>query len=446
MIFVFLDLLFVADMVIWHSASYLIFIKGVLKFDIRQKFYLWCKGAYALKKILFFSQAMEIGGAEKALLGLLEKIDKTKYEVDLFLMRHQGELMKYIPDDINVLPENPKYSCLAIPIKEVIKRRQFRVAFGRLKGKIAAKRRVNQLGLGDNDVELEYSHKYTLNVMPLISDKEYDMAISFLTPHYFVAEKVKASKKIAWIHTDYAEVQVDYESQIKMWNKYDLIASISDKASESFINIFPTLKSKIVVIENIFPIKYMQNLSDEFSLDKEMINDGSIKLLSIGRFCCAKNFDNVPFICKFIRERGINVKWYIIGYGGDEPLIRNKIHEAGMQEYVIILGKKENPYPYIRACDIYVQPSRYEGKCVSVIEAQILNKPVVITNYPTSPSQLTDGYDGIVVPMDNEGCANGIISLIKDKELQQRLIENTKKNDYTNNSELKKLYSLMGDC
>ena len=133
----------------------------------------------------------------------------------------------------------------------------------------------------------------------------------------------------------------------------------------------------------------------------------------------------------------------IIGYGGDEGLIQNKIEEFGVQKNVILLGKKENPYPYIKACDIYVQPSRYEGKAVAVREAQILNKPVVITDFETSKSQLTDGFDGVIVPMDNEGCAEGICNLIKDKELQQRLIENTKITDYTNKQELEKIYALL---
>ena len=111
----------------------------------------------------------------------------------------------------------------------------------------------------------------------------------------------------------------------------------------------------------------------------------------------------------------MNVKWYLIGLGPDEELIRKKIEETGMQEHVIILGKKENPYPYMKACDIYVQPSRHEGKCVAVREAQILGKPVIITNYETSVSQLKDGYDGVIVSMDNEKCAQGIAEVIQIK-------------------------------
>lgn len=395
-----------------------------------------------MKKILIFSHAMELGGAERALLGLLETIDTTKYSVDLFLMRHQGELLKYIPDNVNLLPENKKYSCLAIPMKEVIRQCQFGVAFGRIRGLFAAKKRVKQLKLGDNDVALEYSHKYTLRYMPQVSKEEYDLAISFLTPHYFVADKVRAKKKIAWIHTDYAFVEVDRQSQLKMWERYDNIISISDNAMESFVKTFPTLEERVSVIENIMPMQYMSQLADEFSAKEEMPKS-EVSLLTIGRFCNAKRMDEIPQICKRIRERGIDAKWYLIGFGGDEALIRQRISEAGAEDYVIILGKKENPYPYIKACDIYVQPSRYEGKSVAVREAQILGKPVIITNYATAASQLKDGIDGVIVPMDIDACADGIIKVIKDKRLQETLIENTKKTDYTNAGEIEKLYRFM---
>lgn len=395
------------------------------------------------KKVLVFSHALEIGGAERALLGLLETIDTTKYYVDLFLERHQGELMSYIPDKINLLPESKKYSCMATPIVNVIKNRQFKIALARYKGKKAAKKRIKELNFGDCDVALEYSQKFSVKYMPPISDKEYDIAISFLTPHYFVAQKVKAKKKIAWIHTDYSVVQVDKESQYKMWDPYDYIASISDQAAEEFKKAFPQLSEKVFTMENIMPMRYMDELINEFSVDEEMLVENCINLLSIGRFCTAKNFDTVPEICRKLIEKGFNVKWYLIGFGGTEKLVREKIFEFEMSENVVILGKKSNPYPYIKACDIYVQPSRYEGKCVTVREAQILNKPVIITNYATSSSQLKDGFDGVIVPMDNEGCAEGIAKVIRDKSLQETLIENTKKTDYTNKSEINKLYEII---
>ena len=396
------------------------------------------------KKIFIFSHVMEIGGAERALLGLLNSIDYSKYEVDLFLLKHSGELMPLIPKQVNLLPEISQYGAIMKPMVLALKEGQIKVVLGRLCGKLKAKLYDIKHTLNRSTVAIEYSHKYTVKCLPKINNEYYDIAISFLTPHYIVSKKVNADKKIAWIHTDYSTIELDVKSELAMWSKFDNIVSISDDVTRAFLSTFPSLENKIVKIENILSKDFIEEQADLFNVKNEMTDD-SVKLLSIGRFCEAKNFDNVPEIASIIKSKNVDFKWYIIGYGADENLIKSKIEQYNMEDTVIILGKKENPYPYIKACDIYVQPSRYEGKCVAVREAQLLNKPVVITNYASSKSQLQDGFDGLIVPMDNQGCADGIVKVIDDKDLQNQLIENTKKTDYSNSKEIEKLYKLIGE-
>ena len=396
-----------------------------------------------MKSILILSHAMELGGAEKSLLGLLNAIDSKKYQVDLFLMRHEGSLLEDIPENINLLPEIPAYTVLARPLKDVIKERHFILAFGRIVGKIKARSYEKKRNIIDSGVGLEYSHKYTVPYLPKIQkQKVYDMAISFLTPHYFVEQKVRAKKKIAWIHTDYSKVQINVESELKMWKKYDKIVSISDAVTESFLKVFPDLKDKIVVIENILPEQLIYKQMDEFDVSEEMFSEG-VKLLSIGRYCYAKNFDNIPNICSRMLNKGINITWYIIGFGVAEELIKEKIREEKMENHVILLGKKQNPYPYIKACDIYVQPSRYEGKSVAVREAQLIKKPVIITNYSTAKSQLENEIDGLIVPMENKDCADQMVEIIQDVEKLRKISEACSKRDYSNKREVQKLYKLF---
>ena len=210
--------------------------------------------AEKIRHILIFSHALELGGAERALIGLLHALDYTKAHVDLFLMRHEGELLQYIPRQVNLLPEIPQYASLATPLKNVIQKKQAGIAFGRFLGKMAAKRRERELRITSGSViGLEYSHKYTRPFMPPVSNREYDLAVSFLTPHYFVAEKVKAKKRVAWIHTDYTKISLDQESEKAMWGRYDHIASISDAVGECFCQVFPELQDRLVKIENILP-------------------------------------------------------------------------------------------------------------------------------------------------------------------------------------------------
>lgn len=398
-----------------------------------------------MKRILIVSHAMELGGAERSLIGLLNVLDPKRYEIDLFLLRHEGELLEYIPEYVHVLPKVAAYTVLARPMKDTLREGHFWLTGVRLYAKIKAARYNKKHQYKDSAVALEYSHKYIKRYMPKINPTvEYDLAISFLTPHYFVAEKVRAKKKSAWIHTDYKKVQINIPSETVMWGKYDYIASISEEVSKSFLEVCPSLRSKLILIENILPERLIKRQAMELDVTKEMpvIKDG-FRLLSIGRYCIAKNFDNVPAICSCLLKKGFKVKWYIIGFGGDEELIRQKIAAAKMEEYVILLGKKENPYPYIKACDLYVQPSRYEGKSVTVREAQMFAKPVVITAYPTSGSQLEDGVDGVVVPMDNEGCADGIAKLLDDPKKMQSLSEACRRRDYSNQKEVEKLYELL---
>lgn len=394
------------------------------------------------QSIFIFSQCMELGGVERSLLGLLDSVDYDRFDVDLFLMRHDGELMPYLNPKANLLPEIPQYASLAVPMASLVKNRRFDVLFGRLRGKIAAKCFDKRHPSEHSSLAaLTYSHKYTLNAMPPISDKTYDLAISFLTPHYFARERVKAKKYAAWIHTDYTALSMDRAEELAMWQGYDAICGVSESVCTGFQTVFPELSDKVRTIENSLPGVLMRKQAKE--PQTEISQGDTLSLLSVGRFCEAKNFDSVPDICRRLAADGLDVKWYLIGYGGDEPLIRQRIAEAGMQNRVIILGKKDNPYPYMRACDLYVQPSRYEGKAVTVREAQLLGKPVVITAYATSADQLEDGVDGVIVPMDNAGCAAGIAALLRDPVRMRQLSENCAKRDYTNSAEIKKIYTIL---
>ena len=395
------------------------------------------------KKLLIVSHALELGGAERSLIGLLDALNPENWEINLFLLRHEGELMDAVPSHVNLLPQVGAYTVLARPMKDTLKEGHILLTAARLAGRVAARQYDRKNGFTESGVSLEYSHKYTYRLMPKICpDTEYDLAISFLTPHYICAEKVRAKKKLAWIHTDYSRIQVNRESELAMWNCYDHIVSISDAVTDSFLGVFPELKEKIVRIENVLPEKLIRKQAEAFSVETEMPEKG-IRLLSIGRFCTAKNFDNVPDICARLLQAGLDVYWYLIGFGGDEGLIRQKIKEAGMENRVIMLGKKENPYPYIKACDLYVQPSRYEGNCVCVHEAQMLGKPVVITRYATSASQLEEGVDGVIVPLDNAGCAAGIAELLQNPARMAQLVEACKKRDYSNAKEAEKLEQLI---
>lgn len=396
------------------------------------------------KRIFISMHYLELGGAEMSLIGLLQALDYSKYEVDLFIHRHQGELMQFIPKEVNLLPEISAYSCIEYPIIEVVSKGQFGVAWGRLKAKMRACRYRPQDASKPQYAIFQYVAQEIEPYLPMMKQNgDYDLAISFLQPHNYVLSKVKAKKKACWIHTDYSKVEFDAEAELPIWTAYDYIISISPDVTKSFLQVFPSLNNKIVLIENILSSEFVRKRAGEKDVSAEMSKkNGVVNVLSVGRFTDAKNYDNVPDICRRIREKGVDVQWYIIGFGND-TLIRQRIQEAGMEEYVVILGKRTNPYPYMKACDIYAQPSRYEGKSVTVREAQMLCKPVVVTDYPTAKSQIRDGVDGVIVPMDNESCAQGMVDFIRNKTIQNQIVDYLKTHDYGNEGEAEKLDKII---
>ncbi|MBE6971986.1 MAG: glycosyltransferase [Ruminococcaceae bacterium] len=395
-----------------------------------------------MKRILIIHSNMELGGAETSLLGLLYAMKTKKCEVDLMLMQHSGELMQLLPEHVNLLPENKAYRAMMLPIKTALLGGEFGVAAARLTAKAVCAVRTKRFCFTDKGyIVKQRSHYYATNVLPKI-EGEYDLAISFNDPHYILAKKVKARRRVGWFHTDFLRIVSDPQLEDGMWRECDAIVNVSDECKRAFDASHPTLVARSIVIENILAKEFVHHRAQE-DVSAEMPCDGSIRLLSVGRYTNAKNFDNVPYICRRLRQMGLHVKWYLIGFGGDEELIRRSIAEAGMEEHVIMLGKKANPYPYIAACDLYVQPSRYEGKAVTVREAQMLGKPVVITRYATSASQLEENVDGVIVPMDNEGCAAGIAALLRDEAKMERLRQTCLARDYSNAEEVEKIYQLM---
>lgn len=215
---------------------------------------------------------LEIGGAEISLIGLLQALDPQKIDVDLFIYSHRGPLMKYIPNWVNLLPENPVYAAIEIPLLDTIKLGHWKVAYRRLvaKWKHFWYRHKKTQTLDDSSI-MQYIGDYVTPVLPRINpNRYYDLAISFLTPHNIVRDKVMAKLKVAWIHTDYSTVSVNVEQELPVWSAYNYIISISQQVTDAFLKTFPTLKPKIIEIENILSPSFVRSRANEFDVDETM--------------------------------------------------------------------------------------------------------------------------------------------------------------------------------
>ena len=391
------------------------------------------------------AHGIELGGIERSLIDLLRLFDYEKYNTDLLLFSHGGDLFKLIAKECNVLPESKELASFQKAVKELLFTKEIGFAFLRILAKtsiflnpaVKKRERGKQEGASLQQKYWDYSIG-CLNDMK----KEYDAVFSFMWPHHFAALKVKAKLKIAWVHTDYGIVEVERKKDEELWSCFDKIACVSDECKKVFDDIYPALKDRTIRVENVLSAEPLKEQAEAF-VPREMAVDGAIKILSVGRFCHQKAFDFAALVCKELLKSYPELKWYLIGYGTEERKIKELSKKLGIEKSFIILGKKDNPYPYMKACDIYVQASRNEGKAVAVREAQILGKPVLITDYKTAKSQVENGYDGLISDMDVLSVVRDIVKLIEDENLRESLINNTKKSDYENRASLNILYELL---
>lgn len=395
-----------------------------------------------MKNILIASFDMEVGGVERSLVSMLDHFDYKQHKIDLMLYKHQGDFMNLISSKANLLGEIPQYTTFRKSIAKTIQDRHYSIGFSRILSRLHAEilgryTRIAEPGY----YQMQLMWKYALPYLPQV-EKEYDAAISYLWPHYFIADKIKAKKKIAWIHTDYSNVETSIKIDLEMWRKFDHIIAVSDACKDSFLIKYGELESKVLVIENITSPDFIRNMADKEAA-VPMVNDDRFKLVTVARLSHAKGIDNAVKALRVLKDKGYkDIVWYVVGYGGDEAAIKELIASNGLDGQFILLGKKTNPYPYIKACDLYVQPSRYEGKAVTVTEAKILGKPILITNYATAKSQVEDGLDGVISELSIEGIANGIEKLYRNAALRKELSANCERTNYSNSYELEKLYRL----
>ncbi|MBO1623980.1 glycosyltransferase [Bacillus arachidis] len=393
------------------------------------------------KNILFIMNNLNCGGAEKALISLLEVIDYSKYKVDLFLFKHEGIFINKLPKEVTVLPEPINYKYFDMPIKksftELMKIGDFKTIFSRGVLGYLAKTETN------GAIIEQKIWKYMSKSIGEINE-EYDVAIGFQekNPIYFCVDKVKAKKKIGWIHTDYNKLGIDYSKEKFYFGKLDHIVTVSEELVNILKENFPEHEKKIGCIHNIVSSRMIRKMSLE-KVDFKEENDRSISLISVGRLAKEKGLDISLEAFNILIKKGYDLTWYLIGEGNVREELERIIKEEKLEKRVKLLGVKENPYPYIKQADIYMQTSRYEGKSISIDEAKILAKPILITNFETANNHIRNNINGVIAEMTPMSVANHLELLIKEEKLRSKFIDNLKKEELGTEDEVDHLYNLI---
>ena len=399
------------------------------------------------RKLLITACSLEIGGIERSLVGLLDALDYDKYDVDVLLFSRKGELLGQADPRCTVLAESAALATLLKPVRQVIREGHFLLALAR----IFAKRQVTRRFPRQDDPKWEDGITFatlqaywdaSIRFLPPLR-KSYDAAISFMWPHHYVAYKVRAKKKLAWIHTDHTIAIVDEAKDAAVWSRFDGFCAVSDGVGETFLKVYPQFRGKVTTVENALSAAFVRRSAEAFEPEDMPAEPGVFRLLSVGRMSYPKAFDRAARVCRRLKDRGVRFRWYIVGYGTLEEELRALVREMDVEDCCILLGKKTNPYPYMLHCELSLQPSRYEGKAVTVREAQMLAKPVLITDFQTARSQVRDGFDAVIAPQDETLLADAIEALLADPAARRRLSENAAQTDYSNAGAVRTLEALM---
>ena len=396
------------------------------------------------KKILFVMESLGIGGAEKSLVTLLSQIDYSKYEVDIFLFNKEGAFMELLPEEVNILnvPKDFEYfiSSTKKSLKYLINNKKVKLLL--LKIIELGILSFNKFILGKEYI----GWKYIRNSIKSL-DKKYDVAIGFLEKKsiYFITDKVKSKKKIGWIHVDYSKIEHNHKKDLHYFEQIDYIVTVSEHCRYVLRKEFPTCESKIKVIKNMISPKLIKNLSNQkVKFDKEFDRD-SFMICTVCRITPQKGIINAVNCCEKLVNRGLKFKWIIVGDGSSRSEIQKVIDQKKLNQVIKMIGARSNPYPYIKACDLYVQPSLYEGFGITVAEAKVLCKAIIVSNIPEFTEQIINGKTGLVYK-NIDDMSDKIENLITNDKERIKLERELMKINMDNLNEIEKLQELFEEA
>lgn len=388
---------------------------------------------------------MNIGGTEKALLTMLNEMDSNKYDITLLMLEQYGGFLSEIPNFVKVkyvhdykniksfIKDPPK-----LLVKRLIQQKKYITGISMISTYTISKLTRN----------MNYYYKYILRSVKKL-DEEYDLAVAYAGPMdfitYFILNKIEAKKKAQWIHFDVTKIGFNIKFAEKNYKKFDKIFVVSEEAKEKLINMIPALKSKTEAFFNIISCKLIEKMS---GIEKEVVfkdNFDGKRIVTVGRLSNEKGQDLTIEVLARLRNEGYKVKWYCIGDGPFRQTFENEIKKLNLENKYILLGPKLNPYPYMKNCDIYVQPSKHEGYCITLAEARCFNNPIVTTNFTGANEQIKHKITGLVCNISQQGIYSAVKQLLDDEKLFNNIKNNLNEKIVDSTKEIIKLEKLIYD-
>lgn len=377
-----------------------------------------------MKRILFVIDTLCMGGAQKSLINFLKALDASdmSLQIDLLMFAERGGFLSQLPKYVKVVHAPKEIACMFEPLGSASFWRN--ACLNGLTGKVRRLlfKQLDSRRLPDlNDVQRLWS--VWSRFIPELPG-QYDVAVGCLegTCNYYVIDKVQANRKVLWFHNNYSDHGYYSEYDKRYFGQSSKIVTVSDNCLKSLADTFPSLRSKIRLLENITTAESVVRDSKEYVPDA--YTAGCLNLLTVGRLQPQKGYDLLVEAASILKKRGINFVWRCIGEGELRGSIESHILRYGLKSAVLLLGTRSNPYPYMRYCDVFVQTSRYEGKSIVLDEAKALCKPIVVTNYPTAADSICDERTGVLCEISAEGIADAVERLAFDPVKRARFVKN----------------------
>lgn len=360
------------------------------------------------KQVLFVCYGLGIGGIEKCMVNLLNVLPEDEFDIDVLTMSPDSAMKPYIRRNVHFYDEF-QYIIYSGGAMDAIRSRGGVLRNPGKMLKLLAFRPLDQKG--GNGYKI-------FRKLP----KAYDIAIAYSQngyPLYYVIDKVKAKKKVLWYHNGaYEASEEEQKKHRKYYPSFDSIVAVSEDAAKILREKLPYVRDKILVLKNFCDVTHIRESAKSFqpeSFDKKRIH-----IVTVGRMTREKGALLALEACHLLRNRGKDICWHWVGDGDQSEEIGQKIKQAGLESNFVMEGNQSNPYPYMAAADIYVQPSFYEAYSTTVTEAKVLSKPMVVTDVGGMRDQLTEGENALIVPLDAEKIAAAVEMLIENTDLRMK--------------------------
>jgi len=397
------------------------------------------------KNILIVMDQLACGGIEKSIITYLSEMPETDYEVTLMLYRRGGVFEKYVPEWVHLedipltafgrgmLEEGRKALALR-HVKEEAVFKLIRLAGVALFGRFFVPTARRPLYYFRKSIDTEN-----------LDRRVYDVAIAYhnIEQALFVAAHVKARKKLTWFHTELSTLAFPPTVYDAIYRQFDGYVASSTAVYGELKKFFPGAGRKLKKSPYMVSLELCQRMASEYPpFDRKF--DG-LRLLSVGRLSKQKGFDIAIEVFDRLKAKGYQLEWTIIGEGSERASLEAMLRERKLEGFNLI-GLKENPYPYFAECDIYAQPSRYEGYCITLAEARMFAKPSVVTDFAGAREQLRDSETGLVVPCDVSVIEAALERLIKERDLRTKFSDQLREENESRTAPLNAFKALLDEC